>query len=159
MPMAGGHPPPHPHAPAHLSAPDATLAAARVSRAHHTGRTPCRTPGSSCPRSAPLRMSSEKSPDGCNVVARIDENATVVTHTPMPCRGHRRHVAARHSPRLMLHYTARLRKGLACSIVSPCMHVLLRVGACLGRKGCNPRGKGCNPMAFSPTRRLMLMPV
>ena len=141
--MAGGHPPPHPHTPAHLSAPDATLAAARVSRAHHTGRTPCRTPGSSCPRYAPLRMSREKSLDGCNVVARIDENATVVTHTPMPCRGHRRHVAARHSPRLMLHYTARLRKGLACSIVSPCMH-----------------GHAVKVLAlvFSPTRRLLLMP-
>ena len=58
------------------------LVALIIQDAHHAARP-------AHPALVPLRlrMSREKSLDGCNVVARIDENATVVTHTPMPCRG------------------------------------------------------------------------
>ena len=95
----------------------------RQSYSRSTHRTHTMLPAlHSLPRSFPLHMSRQKSLIGRHVVVRARENVTYITHTLATCQWHHRHVTARHSRRLMLHYSPRCWLCCSGSIVSPCRH-------------------------------------
>jgi hypothetical protein len=86
-------------------------------------------PRPSCPRSVPLHMSRWKSLIGCHVVVRAGENVTYAPHKRDIHRvhtgnvlKHHRHVTARHSHRLMLHYSPRFMLCWGDGIVPPCLY-------------------------------------